>query len=354
MTITCPHCLKSCWIATGIDVGQRIQCPFCDFKFSYGGDSSGLIKFCMACGTKMAADAKVCPSCGCDVKTGSAEAPSVDNAMTAPPSDSQTQRSSSHVTVNVSCKPVLTRASGKFLKMLYVYALFVGLNFLTGIVGTCDVWVYYSDGQGLYFVENLLGLVVLGSLGYFIFRCESWSRYAAIVLLALNAFGYVSDMIILDKKGPTVYCITYFLSFVLALVTLFLLFNKDVKAKFTPTRNHWWKIWLGTVLVAELCFVPLYFKELDEESTERYLRAIKAGNEWARIDLIDKLAEQNGNDREEVEAAVNEACGLTYSFYEQKREERRGKGTDWGKILKACGMIFVFISSRVGAKSQKS
>lgn len=37
IVITCPHCGESCETEMELQVGQRIQCPFCDGKFEYGG-----------------------------------------------------------------------------------------------------------------------------------------------------------------------------------------------------------------------------------------------------------------------------------------------------------------------------
>lgn len=70
MMITCPFCHQVCETDSEIEVGQRVQCPFCDGKFTYGEESLDEhshyqeVDFCTSCGAQLGQGSLFCSHCG--------------------------------------------------------------------------------------------------------------------------------------------------------------------------------------------------------------------------------------------------------------------------------------------------
>lgn len=70
MIITCPLCHQVCETDSEIEVGQRVQCPFCEGKFTYGEESPDEHShhqeggFCTSCGAQIVQGSLFCPHCG--------------------------------------------------------------------------------------------------------------------------------------------------------------------------------------------------------------------------------------------------------------------------------------------------
>lgn len=70
MIITCPLCHQVCETDSEIEVGQRVQCPFCEGKFTYSEESRNQHShhkqgnLCTACGAQIDQGSLFCPHCG--------------------------------------------------------------------------------------------------------------------------------------------------------------------------------------------------------------------------------------------------------------------------------------------------
>lgn len=289
MILTCPHCGEKCECNEALEVGQRIQCPFCNKVFEYASEapvqesSHQGVKFCASCGAQMALEARFCPNCG---RAANVEQPPQQEAQ-------PTQEPTSQPTA----APV---SRSPFEKLLLGVKVAIGLACVSALVSFCTPIDYYDLGRSGTFIVNLFMLGLFVWLYKALVSKESWTRLSFIVyaalIVGLSALSFSSSE--LTPAGFFNGLASLALSY-----CVFLCFSPEVKSLFPPivqpdeamrsrARQRCQFFWGAFVAMIVVTFAIGLNHRGSSEWLEDCRKAAVDGSESAREDLVNVFAEE--------------------------------------------------------------
>lgn len=342
MILTCPHCGEKCECNEALEVGQRIQCPFCNQVFEYAAEapvqesSHQGVKFCASCGTQMALEARFCPNCGREV-----------NAEQPPQQEAQPTQ---EPTSQPAAAPVVR---SPFDKLLLGVKVAIGLSCVSALASIRNPVDYYDLGKSGTFIVSLFMLGLFVWLYKALVSKESWARLTFIVytalIVGLSALSFSSSELtvagFLDGLASLAlaYCV-------------FLCFSPEVKSLFPPVvqpdeamrsraRQRCQFFWGAFVAMIITAFVIASNHEGSQEWIEDCRKAAVAGSESARNDLAESIMDEM---MESGQYSPNEAAELAIDLVESHvpRVERRS-GSSNGELPKPSKPIHWFWIAKI-------
>lgn len=201
MILTCPHCDEKCECSEALEVGQQIQCPFCDQVFEYAAEASAQesqrqgVKFCASCGAQMTLESRFCPNCGREV-----------NVEQPPQQEAQpTQEPTSQPTA-------APEARSPFDKLPLGVKVAIGLSCVTALVSFCTpIGFAFLAGRMLGYV--VVGLLLFSLAKFVAFKMnpglkakvteKTLSKIKNACLVLFVVLGLLSALAGKNRRGPS-------------------------------------------------------------------------------------------------------------------------------------------------------
>ena len=359
MILTCPHCDEKCECSEALEVGQQIQCPFCNEVFEYASEapvqesSHQGVKFCASCGTQMALEARFCPNCGREV-----------NAEQPPQQEAQPTQ---EPTSQPAAAPVVR---SPFDKLLLGVKVAIGLACVSALVSLGYPIDYYDLGRSGTFIVNLFMLGLFVWLYKALASKESWTRLSFIVYAAL-----IVGLSALSFSSSELTAAGFFdgLASLALAYCVFLCFSPEVKSLFPPVvqpdetmrsraRQRCQFFWGAFVAMIITAFVIASNHEGSQEWIEDCRKAAVAGSESAREDLVNVFAEDlmgtgDCSPNEAFEYAVAQVEELAPRQTRNSNSKELPKPTKpihWVRIAKILVLVGGFLGGLLGLDKKKS
>ena len=365
MTIKCPLCGEVCESDVEIQVGQRVQCPFCDGKFYYGdeqnaddagsllnedidsgaGESKAKVRFCAycraaipeaavfcgKCGRKVLVhddngvctreadkrEVKLCGQCGAKIPATASFCPGCGRAVLVEESNEIKATVETYPSAVEPAAEVNSANHGYFKNLLRLIVLSLVLSAISTIIGCIDIRECCHCGRVGHFLLNAASLGIQIWLYMAVTQLKSWARKSLIVLNLACAIVFV-----LEIGSGFENLFVFMLSVARCLIDLYcvyLCFQKEVVAVFKPDSElndaravvntmHCFGFWAAEVLMIIVSVVWVYLYQGSDAWDRDCTAAAAAGSSSARESLISFAANQlaNQNCDDPVETATEQ------------------------------------------------
>ena len=280
MTIKCPLCGEVCESDVEIQVGQRVQCPFCDGKFYYGdeqnaddagsllnedidsgaGESKAKVRFCAycraaipeaavfcgKCGRKVLVhddngvctreadkrEVKLCGQCGAKIPATASFCPGCGRAVLVEESNEIKATVETYPSAVEPAAEVNSANHGYFKNLLRLIVLSLVLSAISAIVSCIDIRECCNLGRVGCFSLGVASLGIQIWLYVAVTQLKSWARKSFIVFNLIGAVFFVFGI-----GSGFENRFVFMLSVAVCLIDLYcvyLCFQKEVVAVFKP------------------------------------------------------------------------------------------------------------------------